>query len=272
MDSDPGTNVLGTPMSAPGKKSKLGLILGLSIGGGALIIGSLILVLLLVLGGGVSKQDFAEAYQKTETMSASYNKISTYVTTYYTETEIRNNLDTLKNNLAAFNDSYKEVGDTKAVKNDKEAKDLYQKIADRKAKFDEAIDAMIEVYEKILPAIVTMKDDYSVTNYNDLVVSYQKVVEAMDGVKSSVNKDFVDSLSSIVVKMKPVAVKRQAGIDDYKKYDSNASTQWYALEKEWRDATTDWQSNFEKLANDGELKDQIYALSGYLFNKQFDRN
>jgi len=42
-----------TPIAAAPKKSKLGLILGLSIGGGVVLIGVLITVLLLVVGGGV---------------------------------------------------------------------------------------------------------------------------------------------------------------------------------------------------------------------------
>lgn len=253
------------PMVTPPKKSKTGLIVGLAVGGGLFIIG-LIIVLILVLGGGISKKDYSDAQIKASTVATEYNSISSvYISSYSTETEIKNGVDKINTNLAEFNSSVTALGETKAIKNDQEAAKLYKALTDKKTKFDEVMKSSIESYEKLLPAFVSI--DSTQSNYVERVKSMQKGLNSVSGLVSDLNIKFLSDLKAIANDMMPVAERVQAGLDDYTKYDSSATTEFYQLTSKWTTAVSDWQSNLEKASEGAELKDQINALGEYLTNK-----
>jgi Zn-dependent oligopeptidase len=269
MDPNLNTPTVAPPQPQPQpKKSKLGLILGLSIGGGILIIGIIVTVLLLVLGG-VSRQDYRDAQEVASDMVSSYNKIgSIYISTSSTQTQINNELDTLKTNLKSFNENYDKLGETKAVKNDKKAAELYKTLTDKKSAFNSTMDISIEVYEKIFPVMSELSDYSSSYNYNDRVKSRQTKLATISGLKVQLNKDLISELSDLLTKMAPVAQRMQTNQDgDYTQYDPKASSEWSDLTSQWSDVITDWQSNFLKQTENAELKDPINKLNEYLTDK-----
>jgi hypothetical protein len=270
MDPNLNTPTVAPPQPQPQpqpKKSKLGLILGLSIGGGILIIGIIVTVLLLVLGGGVSKQDYQEAQDAASDLRTPYSKLtSTYVSSYSTDTQIKNAASTLKDNRAPLNDSLKKLSEAKAIKNDKEAAELYKKVADEKTKLDTYLDIITEAYEVIYPAAKEMTN-MSVTDASGAISALKKYQTELESLKlnQKVNKDYMDTINSILPEFIS-AVEAYANMS-YSNYDSSLYKKVSDMSSKLTDADTDWRSNIEKLQDDLKFSDALNDLGEYLTDK-----
>lgn len=247
------------------KKSKLGLILGLSIGGGVLLIGVLVTVLILVLGGGVSKQDYVEAQEAASDLRTSYSSVSSmYVSMYKTETEIKNDLDDLKKDRAEFDDQFEALGKMKAIKNDKEANELYKKAAEQVATLDTFLDTVVEVYEVIYPIIKEM-EDLSLSDAEEAISvlkGYQTKIANLN-VKQKVNKDYVDQLNKIL----PDYVKAIEAYANAETYSSSLYKDVSTQTTNLSNADSDWRSNLTKLGKDADFAKVLNELGKYLTDK-----
>ncbi len=244
------------------------LVKYIAFGGAALIV---IVAAALVLPAlfGVSKTDYSEAGSKISEVKTSYNKIgSTYISAHSTETEIRNGLETIESAKEDFTAKFEELGATKAIRRDGELAKLYDEVEKKKPDFDKALDATLESYKKVLPAVTGVsKLPSSGSNLADEIVSLKKKFDDISGLENDSNKEFVSKMSDLLEKYATLARKVQEGRDDYKKYDSSVSREFYTTATEISEATRDWQSNIKKLAEKGELREDLKALDDALFQK-----
>lgn len=259
VGSSPGGNY--SPRSGP----KLGLILGL--------IGGFIGLVILIVGGifvatallGVSKADYQTAYDTTSDLRDSYSDIgSVYISSYSTETEIKNGVDTITKAKDAVNENYEKLSNLKAIKSDSDVAVSFKKLSDKKPKFDTAMDATLEAYGEILPAISGISaSSSSSTKLKQLRMG----LEGLTGLKDQNNKDFVASMITTLTKLEVLAAKIQAGRNDYRLYDSSAVRSYYDAADDMSAAIKDWQSNLTKMGEEGELADEINDLGELITNK-----
>lgn len=240
-------------------------------------------VALLVVGGavfalpqllGASKEDYKKSYDTMQDVKSAYNKMgSSYVSSYATETEAKNDLDTLKTAKADFDKKFEQLGKEKAIKTDKELKAMYKTVADKKPKFDQTVDASVEAYTAVLPAVTKMskalEDSYSGDTAS--ISEALKAVNAAAEVKDPNNKQFLESLGTNLTKLEGLAVKVQAGRDDFKKYDSKVNDEYYDTLTAVTDSIRDWSSNLQKAAEEGELRDDLKKLDDALFEKSIKK-
>jgi hypothetical protein len=256
------------PMQPAPKKSHMGLILGLVGGGVALLAVIIIGIFLFINAFSVSKADYAAASTKLDEVRNAYNDMSgVYISSSSSKTVLQNGLDTLKTARTKFNTAYTELGQEKAVKNDADMNKLFKAAEAKKPKFDAAMDMTVEAYEKIALPTAGLE----VSNISDLT-SVRDAYAAISGLKNAQNKQYVDTVTGIMQKIVPLAAKVQAGRADYRKYDSAALKQYYQLADDLTTASNDWQSNIEKAAKDGELSDELNALSTPLFEKSLGKS
>jgi len=257
----------GSPFSGLNKK----LIIWIAAGVGALIV-IIIAVLLVVSSFAVSKNDYKAAYDYANDARSSYSKMSglAYVSSYSTETESKNNLDTFKKSKQDFDQTIKQLGETKAVQRDGKAKELYDALMSKKKSFDGAVDVTIETYEYILPAMAEFNTASS-ANLSKLATAVSAAaskLEASEGeIKSELNKNFASKMATLFKRYAALLKKVEAYRADYSKYDSKISSEYSSTSSEISTAIRNWSSDIRKLADDSEIKDEFNALGEYLAEK-----
>jgi cytoskeletal protein RodZ len=271
----PSPTVAPQPASTSGNssKKKLFIILGAAIAGLIALVGIGLLIFFMIFA--VTKQDFKQAYEDANDLRTAYTKLYSvsYASSYATETESKNNLDTIKESQQDFDKSMVALSEDKAILRDEKAKSFYNTLATKKIDYDKALNAITETYEKILPAFSGFKD-ISYTNADDAMSAIAKLqsdMEAINGLKDTNNKQFVEKMIALLAKYKVLAQKVAAYQADYTKYDANTSKEYYQVSSDITDATTDWTSNLQKLSKDGEINDELNDLGEYLSEKASGR-
>lgn len=251
------------------KKPIVGLVAGV---GGLVVIGIVVAVLLSVMG--VSKTDYNEASSQASDVISSYNEAgSTYLSASSTTTELKNGLDKIKSSVDEFETGLTELGDMKAVKKDKEVKESYEQVMDKKSKFDKAIGAAMEAYESVLPELTNYSasstSTSSINNAINNIASVKNSLRAIEGLTHETNKQLVSELTSQFTKLETLAIKVKAGRDDYKKYDSAAVSEYYKVTTDVSRSLRDWQSNLDRLGDEGEMKNELNDLASLLSKKTY---
>ena len=250
-----------------GRNSKMLKMIAV-IGGGLLAIGLITFVAFSMFA--VSKEDYGKASTAAEDARVAYNKMgSGYISSSSTETEIRNDLDTIKSARTTFDDKFKQLGSMKAVTADKEVRELYEAAKTKKPKFDTAMGAMIEMYEKIMPAVASGSSSSS--GGSETLRKMRLALEGIQGLTDETNKQFVSGSVGRLKKMEELAVKVEAGRADYRQYDSKASSTYYEEYNAYTRDVRDWQSNMEKKFKDGDLHDEMTKLADKLFEKSLKK-
>ena len=265
-NSNPGANTPGTgPRSGPNK----GLLFGI-IGGVVGLLVLIVVIIMVVVSLGVSKEDYSEAHETATTVRRAYSDMSgVYISTYSTETEVKNQFDKFKENRKKLNENIAAFGELKAAKKDKEVKEAYDKLLAKKVKFDKAADATAEAYDLIYPAVTEFSSSAKSNSSNASLSSLRKSYEDISGLKDENNKEYVEKTIALLEKLEKLYEKVQIGRRDYRKYDSDAVTDYYAASREITDITRDWSSNLKKLADDGEIRDEITGLTDAINKKQY---
>lgn len=254
--------------SQPGGAPKKGLIIGLIVGGVLLVAGLIAAALLL---SGPTKDDYKKASTTASDLASAYSAMNmVYLSTSATETEIKNDLGTLKTNREKFNTKFSELKEMKAVSRDKEVDEAYKAATDKKAKLDASLDAQMEAFEEILPVVRKISEGSSsvndVSDFLELVTDIRGDLQALE-LKATVNKDYVDTLVRDLKKLEALIPKVQASRDDYTKYDSKVTSDFYDTISDLSKDDRDWQSNMEKLQDDGEMKDELNKIQDVLMDK-----
>lgn len=261
------------PFSAAAAKkgSKKGLIIGLIAGvSGLAIIGVAIAVLFLVLG--VSKKDYSDASTKMTAVVKSYNDAGAiYLGTTSTKTEIKNGVDKINDSVDKFGNGFTELGRMKAIKNDKELKKSYEAAVAKKVKFDESVNTAVEAYGIILPAMTDYSSSSSLSSTINNITAAKKSLQGIEGLEYETNKQLVNSLVAQFEKLETLATKVQAGRDNYKLYDSSAVSEYYDTATAISTTMRDWQSNLNKLSDEGDMRDELNGLSDMLLEKSIKK-
>ncbi len=254
------------PVPAPrGSNKKIFVILGVVVG--ALILGGVGLFVALSFLT-VGKADFKAAYDNANDMRGAYTKMygAAYISTSTTDTERTNAIDSLKNNMTTFDDAFKKLEEQKAIKRDTQAAALFNALKEKKVKFDAAMAATSEAYEFIALPISELRD-VSSRNTSGIDKALTSFQDSKSKVKDANNKEFVEKMIPLLERYKTVAERYQAGINDYKKYDSGIASQYLDLASDVSNAIRDWSSNFQKKTDDAEINKEFNKLGEYLAEK-----
>lgn len=254
------------PMVQAGQgKPKIGLLIGVIVGVAVLIAAAIAGFILL---SGPTKDDYKKSAATASDVVATYNGMSaTYISTSATETEIKNDLDTLKANRSKFDTQFAELATQKAISRDDEINKLYKAATDKKVKFDNAQNAQIEAYEKILPLVIKIDSTPSdASAYASMISTLRGDLQALQ-LNEQVNKDYIASLVRDLKKVEALIPTIVAGKEDYRKYDSKATSDFYDTIDSLSNDDRDWKSNMDKLQSNGELRDDLNKLEDALFAK-----
>ena len=265
--------VMGTPYQMPPKKKMskgvmwgiVGGIIGLVV----IIVGVVLAVLLL---SGPSKADYKAAVDKVNDTIEIYNKASTslsYVSTSETKTSLESTRKKLASTKEEVNNQLTEIGKMKAVTGDKEVREKYDALKNKLGKFNDAIDAFDEVYGKILPAVADFSDSSNSSNISTLESAVKKARQDLKGadIKNEHNKKFVKDFTAQLEKLEEMLPKVAEMKSDYKKYDSNYISDFYDTLTAIQKTAREWSSGLQKIAEEGEIKDELNNLGAILVNK-----
>jgi chromosome segregation ATPase len=269
-----------TPAPAAPKKSKKGLVIGLSIGGGLLVIGAIVLVLLLTLGGGISKADYREAQEYARSVAekdqAAQEDILSLVNALSSSDISQSDLDditsTLKTYVSDIKSGIDKLGDYKAIKDDEEAAGKYKTLQAAYDDYDKYCDLIIEFYEEVLPPFIKMMSFESkfssitdLDQVSSLVTELKSIADELDDVNVS-NSSIKDAIEDISEALTDMADLLQDMIDD----PSNASSAYSKLSS----LTTKLQTGSTSLTKPLTDRSSITKLStafsdlgGYLTDK-----
>ena len=263
----------GMPYQMPPKKkmSKGALwgIIGGSIGLIILIVG---IVLAVIFLGGPSKADYQAAQEKMNSIITKYNKVSSslsYISTSETKSSLESNRDKITTAKGDVNKALTDLGKMKAVTNDKEVREKYDNIKNRLEKFNEVMDALGEVYGKLLPAMSEYASTSSSYNISNLATSIKKTKQDLKNadIKHEYNKKFVKDFTEQLEKMEEMLPKIIEMRSDYKKYDSSYMTEFYTINTKIQKIAREWQSNMQKIGEEGELRNELNSLEDILVDK-----
>lgn len=261
----------GMPPTGSGMNKKLILSI---VGGVVALLVILIGIVVAVTLGSVSQKDYKDAADVINDMRTSYSKTTgVYLSTYSTETEIKNGVEKMQEGSKEFDEDYAKLAELKAIKNDPEVNELYKKLDEKKPKFDMAIDVQVEAYEKITPVAQKANDVSGVSSVSSAISKLEdmkKELEDLD-LKHEVNKDYIDELVSWLDEFIPIVKKYAEGRADYKKYDSSVSSKYFDLSTKGSDIDRDWRSNLEKVIDDGQIRDEMNELIEEINAKQLGR-
>jgi Zn-dependent oligopeptidase len=257
------------------KKSKKGLIIGLVAGGVGLIAIVVTVFLIAALSGSdVSRQAYHDAQKKADDAITALSAMPSLVITTYssdiTEAEIKNTADILSRNNEAFKKAIDELGDMKAIKNDKKAEELYQKITDKMDDYNEAMNVTIEAYNLVMPSLHQMlRIDYDYkSNLVDTVRTWEKAVDSIPELENDLNKDLASKLKDIVTRMQPAAKLYQACLDGCTDDDSmTGSVEYHSLNTEWSKAASGWMYSLARLEERAVINEEVNNLNEYLADK-----
>ena len=225
-------------------------------------------VVAVALMSGVTKDDYSKSSEVVDDIATSYSMMgSLYLGTGSDLSDIKRDVDSLKSERLKFNTDLKTLGETKAIKNDSEMNKLYKAITSRKVAFDSAHDATIEAYEKIAPAVAESTIDYS-DDGEAVFSSIKSKLQDISGLKDYDNQKLVEDLITKLDELETLYAKIAAGQTDYRKYDANATTDYYDASTEYSEIILDWQTTLRDRMSAGELTDQINDLGNALTDKE----
>jgi hypothetical protein len=249
--------------SAPGsgynaKKPNKGLIIGLIAGGAALLIG--LIVALVFMFAGPSKQDYKTALDTADKAQSAWSKIaSLYVSSSSTKSELADATTTLKENSTEINKQLDELGKSKAVTGDKDVKEKWAKVTEKRDKFTESLTARQEAYEKIYPIFVGLDSPSSTAEARAMLVDMQTKVKAISGLTVQVNKDYVARLGTDLDKM----------VSLLDSTSSSARTEYYDTSADVSKAESTWKTAINKLIDESSISKEMNAVSDSLSDKYY---
>ena len=265
--------VMGTPYQMPPKKKMskgvmwgiVGGIIGLVV----IIVGVVLAVLLL---GGPSKADYKAAGEKLNDVIEVYNKTSTslsYVSTSETKSSLESTRKKLVSTKEKVDNQLTEISKMKAVTGDKEVREKYEALKSKLEKFNTAVDAFGEVYEKIMPVIIEFSDGRNSSNFSSVESTIKKARQNLKNVdaKNETNKKFIRDFTAKLEKIEEMLPKVAEMKADYKKYNSNYMSEFYDSLTAIQKPINEWTSGIQKLAEEGEIRDELNDLGTILADK-----
>ena len=248
--------------------SKKQLIIILSSIGGVILLVIIAAILYAALFA-ISKADYRAAANATSevsrTGSKSYSDIASlaYISTSTTETEIKNDVATAKETLAAYKESNATISNVKALRNG-DVKKAYDAYSAKFAAYTAFSEDYLSSAEKVIPAIIKC-EAIGKTSISD-VSAYAGVVapceEALNAVKDVKDKDlnaFLEAYKKNVQDVTVIVNQVAAAGTDYTKR-SALRTQLSDTSTVLRNAQKDANSNISKRLSDAKPYDLLREL------------
>jgi hypothetical protein len=256
--------VPGTPMpSAPKKGLSKGALFGIIGGAVALVLLVVGVILAITLLGGPAKDDYRKAGDTLNSSITAYNKIGSesyeLTSSSGTDSSRKNAIESMKKYQSDFNDKFQEAGKMKGIANDKDLKEKWNKVEEKRAKFNTSVEELFEVSEKVVPL---MKEISNITSPTASQLS--SIRERIEGikVKNAPTNDYLTALAKYLKAAEDYANYRNAG-----SYDSSAYTKYSSALNDYYDATKDWSTAIKKMTDEAELKDSLNDLRDALVEK-----
>lgn len=269
MGSAPTPMVQPSP-TTPTKKPKKGLIIGLVAAGVALLVG--LILLAVFVWAGPSKEDYKTALDSIDKSEAAWNKIaSVYVSSSSTAGELKNSTETVKENKATLTKELDTLAKSKAVTaGNKEIKDAWKAVADKRAKLEDALNGRLEAYEKIYPIIVGMDMNPSSSDEaKTMLKTMQTKVNAVGKLSNENNDQYIERISSDLDELVVLVDKIVAMRQDPSKYDSKLMDQYYEITNDLSTADRDWSSAMNKAMDDAEIRKEMSKFSQLISDKYY---
>lgn len=246
-------------------KGALWGIIGGVVGLVVLIVG---VVLAVVFLGGPTRADYQAANAVSSDLISEYNKTErVYITSYTSDEDRQSQIDDYKKSYASVVEKYNRLKDMKAVKNDPEVAEKFKAISAKYDKYVEAHETKLEAYDKIYSLLSKINSSPSdADSAMKLLEDMQVELKNMD-MKTKVNKDYVADLSPKVDKLVTLTKKMIEMQEDGSKYDSNVARDFRALQTELSDSDRTWQSNLNKLSDEGKISSELNSLRSVIRQK-----
>lgn len=254
----------GAPMPPVQKKGlSKGAMFGIIGGAVGLILIIVGVVLAITLLGGPTREDYRKAGDTLSDATTAYNKIGTegyeLTSSSGTDASRKNAIETMKKYQSEFDDKFQEAGKMKGIANDKELKEKWDKVEERRSKFNTSVEELYEVSEKVVPI---MREISNITSPTASQLS--SIRERVEGtkVKNAPTNDYLTALANYLKASEDYANYRSTGT-----YDSSAYTKYSSAMNDYYDATKDWSTAIKKMTDEAELKDQLNDLRDAIVDK-----
>ena len=258
----------GMAQPAPTKKMKPALLWGLVAGGIALLA---LAVTLMFVFAGPSKTDYKDAMTAADSAQDAWSKITgVYISNSSTETELKNGVSTLQASKKDLMTQLDVLAKNKAITADKTLQEKWQAVANKKAKFDTALSARIEAYEKIYPVVISINTSpKTVEDARATLRSAQTKIKDITGLQDENNKKYITRISDDFDQMITLVDKVIEMRQDPSKYDSSVMNKYYDVTADLTDADRDWSSNMNKQVDDGSIRKEMSDLSSEISSKYY---
>lgn len=256
------------------KKTKLGLIIGLSVGAAVLaIIG---IAVALIFAFSISKADWQKSEDHLDSLNSFIKKTNTVIEDYVsemTDSPTQENIAKVTSDIKKYRDDLKgrisDLSAEKAIKQDKKAADKFAKINTIYKKYDNELAKLGVIYAKVLPLFGDMKDlgsrENSLTSFSDVKSLANKFISI--GNKFALVKTGYSDIDEVVAKIG----------DDMKKIGnqmSGLSAGDLSGVSNLTDLTDELESDSEDLTDvfesspvsdlESDFDDAVYDLSAYI--------
>lgn len=262
----------------PVKKSGLnkGILLAIILG----IVAVVAIVVVLIFFNKPSQSDYSSAQTKLNEIVESQLKIDgvSYISTHSaTATTIKNDLDTIKTNREKISTGFDELGKMKAITSDGNVKAAYQKVKDKWPKYEESLNLIYEIYDQVLPVAMEFSkaDTSSLSSLPELSNTIKGLRQKFEAVKveHEANKTMVNGMVAEMKKYEAAIEKLISIGDDWKNYEARSAVrdEIYDIIDRISDIMKDWQSNVEKVVENGSIRSELNSLDDAIFEKYLNK-
>ncbi len=244
-----------------------------------MLLGGVSALIILIVGGifamnalgGVSRDDYKEAYKLTTDTYSAYSDLSTG---FYSIQSDTGSADSKAADMAdaknKFETKLTALGKAKAIKKDADLKADYKKVTDKKKVFYEAYDTLIEAYLYILPEVTKISGYYPSSSTSTSPISSAKSGLTALNLKTESNKKFVNDLLAQLDDYQKYATKYTASLKDYRSYNPSNYTNYSSSRDKVRALITTWRDNLTKTLDDKDINDELNDLGRAVTKKYND--
>lgn len=200
------------------KKTKLGLIIGLSVG--AFVLLAVGISVALILAFNISKNDWQNSENNLSRLNSFIEKANANIESDVldmTDSPTQENVAKVTNDIKEYREDLKgqisDLSNEKAVKQDKKAAEKFAKLNIIYKKYDSELAKLSVIYAKVLPLFVEMKDlgsqESSITSFDQVKNMADKFIAIGDKFNSTKTgySDVDDAVAKIGADMKKIGDK-----------------------------------------------------------------
>jgi hypothetical protein len=244
---------------------KMLILIGAIVGGLLAIILVVFLVIMPIFG--VSKAEYAEAYQITSTAESSLSEVVDVDLEYQNDVEAItkswNNNEFESNYQAYQNEITKLTADSKPIKNDEYAKQLYDRVVAKNQQLDEVTGAVSEAFEKVWPKIIGMAYSFYDRDDIDNIPDESVISEAIEDLRSITGLEYEINQNFINLMLDAADVSLEQ-FTNPAEVDLSAPLEGYPLQQ---DPFVGWFTEINRLMDEADPSDELNELTMYFSEK-----